>query len=244
MVRPSLLALALSAAAGIQPSAAQPQGPAAVLQPGETLLEVQSLGERSGVPDRASFTVAVDTPGATPAAALEANAAASARLAAAARAAGVEAAALRTSNLSVRPRYRQDRDGDEAGEVIGYRANSRFSLQKLSLPVAEKAVAALVEAGATEVEGPDFAFADDAPLVRASRADAIRKAQQQAEDYAAALNMRVVRVLRVSERASSGGESEIIVTGARQRAGLLPVLAPGEQAITTRIWIDFALAPR
>ena len=246
MVRQSLLALALSAAAaGIQPAAAQPRMSATVLQPGETLLEVQSLGESTGVPDRASVSVAVDTPGSTPAAALEANAAASARLAGAARAAGVEAAALRTSNLSVRPSYRQDRNGNDTEEVIGYRANSRFSLQKMPLPVAEKAVAGLIEAGATEVEGPDFAFADEAPLVRASRADAIRKAQQQAEDYAAALNMRVVRVLRVSERASSGGDGqEIIVTGARQRARVLPVLAPGEQAITTRVWIDFALAPR
>ncbi|MCC2976192.1 SIMPL domain-containing protein [Sphingomonas sp. PL-96] len=245
-MRSALLALAFSAAAaGIQPAAAQPQGAAATLQSGETLLEVQSLGETWGVPDRASFTVAVDTPGTTPAAAMEANAGASARLAAAAATAGVQAAALRTSDLSVRPRYRHDRDGNDTEEVIGYRATSRFSLHEMPLPVAEKAVAALIEAGATEVDGPNFAFADAAPLVRASRADAIRKAQQQAQDYAAALNLRVVRVLRVSERSASGGEGqEIVVTGAVRRSKVLPVLAPGEQSIMTRVWIDFALAPR
>lgn len=244
MVRHCLLAVALAAAAGMSPVAAQAPVPSTTLQPGETLLEVQSVGEVSGMPDRASFTAAVDTQGSTPAAAMEANAAASARLAAAARKAGVEAAALRTSNLSVQPRYRQDRNGNPGDEVIGYRATSRFLLHKMPLAVAEKAVAALIDAGATELQGPDFAFADEAPLVRASRADAIRKAQQQAEDYAAALNLRVARVLRVSERASSGGAGqEIVVTGAR-RGKVLPVLAPGEQAITTQVWIDFALTPR
>jgi uncharacterized protein YggE len=245
MVRQSLLGLVLSAAAaGISPAAAQVQVPSAALQPGEALLEVQSVGEVSGVPDRASFAVAVDTQGSSPAAAMEANTASGARLAAAARSAGVEATALRTSDLSVQPRYRQDRNGNTTDEVSGYRATSRFLLQKMPVAVAERAVAALIDAGATELQGPDFAFADEAPLMRASRADAIRKAQQQAEDYAAALNMRVARVLRVSERASSGGEGqEIVVTGAR-RAKALPVLAPGEQAITTRVWIDFALAPR
>jgi uncharacterized protein YggE len=240
--KPLLLALA-TAVMGFQPATAQVQASALALQPGETLLEVQSTGEAKEVPDRASFSVSVDTPAASPAAALKANAESSASLAAAARTAGVEPAALRTSNLSVGPRYREDKDGDETQEVIGYRATSRFSLKEMPLPVAEKAVTALVKAGATALDGPDFDFADDAPLVRASRVDAIRKAQQQAEDYAASLGMRVVRVLRVSERASAGGDGEIIVTGQR-RGTPLPVLLPGEQAITTRLWIDFALAPR
>lgn len=245
MVNHRTLVLAIAAAAmGIPPAAAQVQPPVVALQPGETLLEVQATGEARGVPDRASFTAAIDTQGSTPAAAMEANAATGARLAAAAQTAGVPSAALRTSELSVRPRYRLDKDGDDTETVIGYRATSRFAVRQVPLAIAEKAIAELIGAGATELQGPDFAFADEAALVRASRAEAIRAAQQQAEDYAAALDLRVVRVLRVSERASSGGDAgDIVVTGQR-RGAILPVLLPGEQPVSTRVWIDFALAPR
>lgn len=238
------LPLALAAAfAFAVPGVAQTPSGVVALAPGETLLEVAASGEAVGTPDEAGLSAEIETDGATPAEALAANNERAARLAAAARAAGVDDKAMRTTGLTVARKFKLDKDGDETDQVIGYTATSRFELKHLTIPVASAAIAALVKSGITGLSGPDFGFSDAEALRRKSRADAVAQAKAQADDYAAALGMKVVRVLRVSERASNGGGEDIIVTGSR-RSVPPPVLLPGEQTITTRVWIDFALAPR
>jgi uncharacterized protein YggE len=65
-----------------------------------------------------------------------------------------------------------------------------------------------------------------------------------ADDCAAALGMRVARVLRVSERGQfemDSDNSAIVVTGSR----IPPTpLAPGEIPVRVTVWIDYALVPR
>ena len=61
------------------------------------------------------------------------------------------------------------------------------------------------------------------------------------QSYAAAMNHRVVRVLRVSEKSRQIDPSgSIVVTGAL-RDGL--PLEPGEVSTSVTIYVDFALAP-
>jgi uncharacterized protein YggE len=216
--------------------------PVLALKPGETLLEVEAEGVARATPDVATFTLAVAADGATPAAALRANADRTARLVAAARGAGIVATDMKTTGLSVSPRYRQER-GEDTDDVVGYRSTSRLQVRVTAMARASATLAALVDAGATEVSGPDFSFADDAAQRRAARKDAVAAATAQAADYAAALNRRVVRILRVSERRRWGGESaDIVVTGSRQRpTGNVPI-EPGEQETHVTVWIDYAMA--
>ena len=108
MVRTIALALALAAG----PTAAQ-------LQPGETLLEVEAQGTVRSTPDLATFSMEVASSGASSDAALQANARSADRLVSAALAAGASRGDLKTSDVRVAPRYRQDTDGDDTDEVIG-----------------------------------------------------------------------------------------------------------------------------
>lgn len=226
------------------PAAAETPGGALALQPGETLLEVEATGDATGTPDEAGLSVEIATDGATPAAALAANNELAAKLADAARDAGVPDKAMRTTDLSVTRKFRLDKDGDPTDQMIGYTATSSFEMRHLTIPAASAAISALAGAGITGLSGPDFGFADEESLRRQSRAAAVARARAQADDYAAALGMKIVRVLRVSERYSGGGEGQDIIVTARRRSVPPPVLLPGEQKITTRIWIDFAMAPR
>jgi uncharacterized protein len=227
MVRTLAFALALAAT----PAAAQ-------LQPGETLLEVEAQGIVRSTPDLATFSMEVASLGASSDAALQANARSADRLVSAALAAGASRGDLKTSDVRVAPRYRQDADGDDTDEVIGYRASERFEVR---VPVARAAAMldALGKAGATEISGPAFSFRDDAPLIRSARAKAVGEANSRADDYGLALGLRRSRVIRVSERNARRLESaDIVVTGAR--AGGAPIIA-GEQETTVTVWIDYAL---
>ncbi len=218
----------------------QVQAPVATVAPNETLLQVQAEGRATGVPDVAEFSSGVTADGATAAAALAANSVIAGRLIEAASAAGLPPTAVRTEQLGVRPRFRPDKDGDDSDEIVGYRATNQLRFRLTNVTKAPMVIDALFKAGATDLNGPTFDFADKEPLERKARENAVAAAKTEAADYAAALNVGISRVLRVSERSAQvDGSGDIIVTGAR-RSSAPPVL-PGEQQVTVTVWVDFAL---
>lgn len=237
MVKTALTALALVAGAPLAAQQATTR-----LEPNETLLEVEAEGVVKAVPDQAEFSTAVTTDGRTAKEAMDANALRAGRLVAAIGSVGVPAMDQRTNNLSVRARYKKDKDGDDTDELIAFRASNRLSLTVRDISRAPAVLDALTKAGATEVEGPNFSFADDALLKKAARKKAVAAASMQAEDYASALGMRPLRVLRVSERAvRSDGGSDIVVTGSRAAAA---PIRPGQQETRVTVWIDYALVAK
>lgn len=212
--------------------------PVPALQGGEILLEVSAEGEAKGIPDIAEFSTGVTSDGGTARAALAANAAVAQRLVAAIELSGIAARDVRTSSVSVRPRFRVEKNGEDSQAILGYRASNQLTVTVRDVAKAPALVDALTAAGATDLDGPSFRFADDVPLTARARGAAVAAARREAADYAAALGMRVGRVLRVSERAArSDGGSDIVVTGSRVAAPI----RPGEQAVTVTVWIDFAL---
>lgn len=229
-----VLALALQVTTPVAPSLALD----------ETLLEVSADGRVRGVPDVASFTSGVTSDADSAEAALAANAGTIARLIRAARDAGLAAGDLRSTELRVGPRYRQDSEGEDTDEVVGYRAISRLSVRVRPTTMASTVLGNLIRAGATELTGPAFSFDDDAPLIRAARLAAVKNAGTEAADYASALGKRIVRTLRVSERrALANGGDDIVVTGTRARVSPSPLvpIEPGEQEVNVTVWIDYAL---
>lgn len=216
---------------------------APALQPGETLLEVSEQGKARAVPDVARINAEVTGEGRTSAEALAAAAEAANRLARAAAGAGVASVDVRMEPISVRPRYRLDADGDETDQQIGFRAEAPFSMRNIRADAVPATLDALARAGARELTGPYFSFADDGSIRARARDAAIAAARREAQDYANAMGKRVGRVLRVSERMVAGrGGEDIVVTGARTGA-LLPI-RPGEEIVTATVWIDYALVDR
>jgi uncharacterized protein len=224
-------------AAGSATAQSRPQ-----LLANETLLEVQAVGTARAVPDVASLTVGIEVDGATSKAALYAAAARTNALVAAARASGVATTDLKSESARVRPRYRQ-KDGDDTDEVVGYRATTSLGVRITEISRVGTIMSALAEAGATDINGPSFTFADASAQVRAARRLAVQAAGEQASDYAVATQRRVGRILRISERQrSEGAGDDIVVTGARMGLARSPlVIEPGEQATTVIVWIDYTL---
>ena len=187
------------------------------------------------------------TTGGTVREASQANAVLMNRLIEAIRSQGITPQDMRTVDMRIAARF-DERDRERAGDeqrrprIIGYVASNRLRVRLRDLNRASALLDALLAAGANDVSGPVFELSDPAPARRLARQRAVEEARREAEDYAAALGMRVTRVLRVSERgAGLGGDNNIVVTGSR----IMPTpLEPGEVETEVQVWVDFALAPR
>ncbi|HEX8667712.1 MAG TPA: SIMPL domain-containing protein [Allosphingosinicella sp.] len=221
------------------------------LAPGEVLLNVEASGSHRSRPDVMTIRAGVVTTAPSAREALAANSALANRLLDVIRARGVEPRDAKTSELSVEPQLEELDDEAEEGaqrehralRVLGYVARNTLELRLRDLSKAPDLIDALFAAGANSVNGPQFSLADPAPAERLARRAAVDAARLEAETYAETLNMRVSRILRVSERGSFGleGGEDIVVTGSRMRR---TPLEPGELTTQITVWIDFAMVPR
>jgi hypothetical protein len=231
----------------VVPAAAGAQSIPISLAPGEVLLKVEAEGQARSRPDVMSVTAGVVTTGRTAKAALAANNLLANRLLDAVRAQGVAPRDVRTDELSVKPQFdKSDEDRasseDRAPRIVGYIATNNVNLTLRDLGKAPDIVDALFEAGANSVRGPNFSLSDPAPAQHEARRDAVAAARAQADEYAAALGMRVARVLRLSERGDFDEENGNYITVTGSRIPRAP-LEPGEITTRIRVWIDYAMVP-
>jgi uncharacterized protein YggE len=248
-VRLAGLAAALALAA--LPAAAWAQDVAIALNPGEVLLKVEADGQHRSRPDVMTITAGVVTTAPTAREALAANSALADKLIDVVRSKGVEPRDVRTASLSVEPQLEElsgaaaDRAEREnrSRRILGYLARNSLELRLRDLSKAPDIIDALFAAGANSVDGPEFSLADPTPAERLARHAAVAAARLEAETYAEALNMRLTRILRVSERGrfETEGENYIVVTGSRIRR---PPIEPGELTTSITVWIDYAMVPR
>ena len=221
------------------------------LQPGETLLEVQTVGQASAAPDVAYLNIGVVSTGVTAKEATDANAAQMTKVIAAIRAAGIEPRHIRSQQINVQPRFARAGQNDYQGQaqITGYVANNSVAVTVAKLDLASAVVTGAFGAGANSVNGPNLGLIDDAKAVAEARKEALASARAEADTYAAGLGMRVARVLRVSERrrsADNGADNDSGVSylqAPSRNYGGTPI-SPGEVRQRVTLWVDFALAPK
>lgn len=234
------LALACSGQACAQVS------PPAALAPGETLLEVNAVGTVKSRPDLARLFVVVKSTADSPAKARSANAALIDRVTAAARSAGVTAEDVRPSTRA----WPMGFVGNEAANMAlpasmrppGKTEASTLEIALRGFTRIEAVRSAVERAGAEQVTGPAYELVNDSAARRAAKLEAIGRARTEADDYAQALGMQVVRILRVSERVTAYADPEEMQT-------LYAAMGVGggsadEIETVARVAVDFALAPR
>lgn len=235
--------LALVAIAG--PLAAQ-----STVGPGETLLQVQTVGEATTRPDVATISIGVVSTGTSAREATDANATQMTSVIAALRKSGVEARYLRTQQINVQPRFARNSPSDYDGQaqITGYVARNSVGVTIVDLAKAPQVIAAGFEAGANSVNGPYLALRNDAAALAEARRDALAKARVEADAYADGLGMKVVRVLRLSERGNTANP-DLFVSSRNISAVAAPPPPPppisgGEMRERATLWIDYALAPK
>lgn len=248
MHRLSLLLAPLTlAACGDRPT--DPRG----VDRAETLLSVSASGQSESRPDRARFQAGIETRANTARQASTANGEKIAVIVAALRALGVSERDIQTRTVSVqRIEYGPQRGQFQAANVV------EVTLREPDK--AGEAVAAVTEAGANIVSGPDLSMTDPEATANLAYADAYKAARARAEAYAKAAGMEVSRVLYIRDAGGTQGQTylqgaemvEESAVDARLSNQAVPVAPPpppismpGMMVGTSRsdvyIQVDFAL---
>lgn len=249
-----VLAAALALGAAL-PATAETPVSVQPLAAGEVLLEVNALAYVTSRADRATLSVVVSAEGADAPAARRATEAKLARVVAAVRAAGIAAEDIDAGRVTTSVGYplvtaemaiatAAARTATEAEPTRTATGNATLTITIRNVDRVEPVRDVLA---ANEVESympPDYRLVENSAQRREARLQAMRKARADAESYAASLNMRIVRVVRVTERLGLGGLG-LIASEADTVGNLFSRSwrrSPEVDTIVT-VGVDFALAP-
>jgi len=244
----TLLSLALLAACGERPDDARG------VDRGETLVSVSASGHAESRPDRAEFQAGIETWARTAKDASAANARKIAEIVGALKAKGVAERDIQTRAVSV---GRIDW-GNRKGQ---FQASNVVNVTLRDAAKASEAVAAVTDAGANIVSGPNLSMTDPEATANLAYADAYKAARKRAQAYADAAGMEVARVLYI--RDAGGQQGQTWLRGAENSAVMAqaappPVVAPapppppggragvmlGTTSSDVTIQVDFALRPK
>jgi len=233
-------ALALAGAA--LPAAAMGQGVTTVAQPiAGTRLDISATGTVTRVPDLAIISAGVVTRSPTATEAISENAARMERVRAALKRAGIADRDIQTSSINLNPDYRYENNRPPV--LTGYQATNNVSVKFRDIRNAGKILDALVAEGANQINGPSLTIDKPEAAYDEARIKAIAVGRARAELYARALNMRVVRLISLSE---SGGYSPPPMPYMRDVAmAAAPTskteIDPGEQQLSVSLAMSFEL---
>ena len=209
----------------------------------ETLVQVSASGRADSRPDEARFTVGVETIALTARAASAQNSATFNKVAAALERLGVREDDLQTRSITLsRIDY-----GPNRGR---FQANNLIDVKVRDIKRAGEAIAAITEAGANVLSGPNLRVSDPEKAARSAYAGAYRAARARAEAYAEAAGLKVARVLAIRDSGAGPQPRYYEADAAMAEEAALPSItapaAPPVQAgISSRevqIRVDFALA--
>ena len=223
-----------------------------------TRLQLAVTGTASMPADQAVISTGVTTTASTSAAATAANGRRMTQIFAALRNAGIEEGAISTSRVNLRPTYHTDANGDddEARGIVGYSAQNQITVTISNLSLVSDATQAMIDAGATELNGPNFGLVDRSALVAAARRNASSEAQNRARLYAESFGLRIDHVTLVSEFSQPNvydSGSDIVVTASIRNAPSPPLpsmpIAVGTAAnlavtATVQLTVEYTLVPR
>lgn len=228
------LATALVAPAAAQTPPTAPQAPRTI--------RVSAVGEVQVTPDQAALDLAVETLASTARAAGEENARRMERVIQALVAAGVPRADIATRNYSIYPEY-EPVEGGEAPRVRGYRVNNTVSVETRDLARVGPLIDAALAAGANRVDGVRFSLSNPQAAGNRALRQAVEQARASAETMAAALGVRLGRVLD----ASTGVEPPVFpmprfeAADMAMRAAAPTPIQPGEQTVRATATLVFEI---
>ncbi len=140
------------------------------------------------------------------------------------RSAGVKSKDIQTSGISLRKHY--EWENDKRVEK-GFRASNSINVHIRNTEDLGKILQAIVDSGATNINGPNFSLEDDSKLVEEARAKAIKKAAALAQSYAKQTGFREAKLVSITE--GYGSEAELLYNlapaeaAADAAAGTVPV---------------------
>ena len=207
---------------------------------GGTRLDVVATGEVTRVPDIVRINAGVVTQAASATEAIRQNAGRMEAVRAALRAAGIADRDIQTSNLNLNPQYRYAEN--QPPQLTGYQAMNTVDVKFRDIAKTGAILDALVAQGANQISGPMLGIDHPEAALDEARTAALANARARAELYARSLDMRVVRVLSVSEAGAVAMPPPVPMV----RRGMIASEAatqidPGQQTLSVSLTVSFEL---
>ena len=183
--------LLLGVAAAMAPAFAQQAAPVSSIR-------VSGDSQVTAQPDRVQIELGVTTRATHSAEAAAQNARAVAAVLAAVRQAAGPSAVLKTISYALNPNYQYHTSGGEP-TITGYSASNVVQVTLDELAKIGSVIDSATQAGANQVQGIQFTLRDQDAVRAEALREAATRARAEAEVLAAALNLKVLRVLTVEE---------------------------------------------
>ncbi|WP_340265062.1 SIMPL domain-containing protein [Sphingobium mellinum] len=240
-MKSALALMALAATALPAAAIAQTSVTIAETAPVVTLNVTQTV---EATPDQAQVSTGVQTRAPTATQAMRDNATKMDALIAALAKAGIPKKDIQTSGINLSAQYDySDRPGQPAGpRFIGYEASNQLSVKLRDIRKVGTLLDTMVEAGATNINGPTFSISDPSPMLAQARAAALTSAKAQADYYAQAAGYRSARLVSIAE-SSSGGNPPMPMLTARFKdsAQAATPVEPGQVGSSVNLTVQYAL---
>ena len=212
--------------------------------PEQRTIGVTGTATASAPNDIARFSFSVQVQRRTSSGALGASSLRTRRVIRALRAAGIAEADIQTEVVRLSRVVRRERRGSP-GRVVGYRASNTVRATLRDLRAAGAVVDAAVRAGATGVDGPDFARSNPEELYDRALASAFDRARAKARALAARAGVALGPVLSIREGAELEGEAlaqdEAQAAPSPRRRRPVP-LRPGRARVEASVSVVFAIS--
>jgi len=234
----TLLAALLAALALSVPVAVRAQS-APTVPADATLLSVSAQAEARRAPDIATVSAGVVTQAADGNTAMRQNAEQMARVLAAVKAAGVADRDVQTSGINLNPQYRYEEN--QPPRITGYQASNNVTVKLRDVAKMGKVLDALVASGANQINGPSFGIDDPEPLYDQARIEALERARARAATYAKALDLRVRRIVSISEGGAAMPVPMPRMAMAKAEAYDSTPVAAGESSVSVSLDVVFEL---
>jgi uncharacterized protein len=233
MIRRIMVAAALLAAV---PATAQPAEERPI---SGTRLDVVANGEVTRVPDIVHINAGVVTQAASATDAIRQNAARMEAVRAALRQAGIADRDIQTSSINLNPNYRYAEN--QPPVLIGYQATNQVNVKFRDIANSGRILDALVAEGANQINGPMLAIDRPEAALDEARTQALTNARARAELYARSLNMRVARVLAISETGAVYAPPRPMMARGMVAQDASTEIVPGEQTLSVSLTVSFEL---
>jgi uncharacterized protein len=203
---------------------------------------VTGTGEATARPDIAVISAGVVVQGGTASTALADNSRAMNAVLQQLRTSGLADADVQTSQFSVTPLYERqppERETTAPPRIIGYQVSNRVTARVRDIDRLGAVLDALVNAGATNVDGPWFDIADPEQVLGQARDAAVADALARARRYAAAAGVRLGEIILIEETGAFVPPPRPMMR-AEAMAADVPI-APGQTELSASVTITFAI---
>lgn len=203
-------------------------------------ISVSGLAKIKLTPDRAVFTVSVETSAKAAGEAVQQNNGKTEQVIAALKKASATEQEIQTTNFSIFPQ--QEFTENRRPRVVGYQVTNSLTVTRATVNDAGKLLQAAVDAGANQAGGLSLVVSDPTRGREEGLQRAFQDAKTKAETLAKAAGRTVGRALSISEGIMQGPPSPLLsrTMAAEAKFAEVPV-APGTEEVSFTVSVVFEL---